>query len=136
MFQPSHQNVIIQSLENPGDPEHDRGDEETLGTYSLGGPGPLVPLVSTSVPLRGVRKTISFFGGLCLLFNNITGPGMVQLQLIFSEAGWVLATAFLLGTGLVTLASSVLLVEAMARVPGNSRFNWHPPLDGSTDESR
>jgi hypothetical protein len=33
-------------------------------------------------------KTIAMFGGFSLLANNITGPGMVQIPLLFQQAGF------------------------------------------------
>jgi len=43
-----------------------------------------VTLIEERMPVRGAEgfgvKTISFFGGLCLLVNNMTGPGTFSLQ--------------------------------------------------------
>lgn len=34
------------------------------------------------------NKQISFTGGIILLFNNVTGPGLSTIPIIFQQAGW------------------------------------------------
>jgi amino acid permease len=68
------------------------------------------------------KKTIGFVGGVSLLVNNITGPAMVTVPLLFQGAGWIVPTlCLLLMTVLSTLAAS-FICEAMAIVPHNSQF--------------
>jgi len=33
------------------------------------------------------HKTIGWFGSFCLTMNNITGPGMVSIPMVFQQAG-------------------------------------------------
>jgi hypothetical protein len=48
---------------------------------------PLVANVDDEVV--GGGKDISFFGGLTLLTNSITGPGIVTLPVLMQRAGWL-----------------------------------------------
>ena len=40
----------------------------------------------------GGGKTISMMAGICLLVNNITGPGVPSIANMFAESGWVFPT--------------------------------------------
>ena len=71
-------------------------------------------------------KNISYFAGVALLINNITGPGVPQLPNIFAEAGWLVPTIIIL----VVRAPSASAAEAPARVPASSPAAdpvMHPP---------
>jgi hypothetical protein len=71
-------------------------------------------------------KNISYFAGIALLINNITGPGVPQLPNIFAEAGWLVPTIIIL----VVRAPSASAAEAPARVPASSPAPdpvMHPP---------
>lgn len=86
------------------------------------------PLVQTPAAAEveeehvGGEKDIGGFGGFALLVNNITGPAMVTLPILYQQAGWFTPTALMIVMCLVSSLSSTLLVEAMALVPGNDRF--------------
>ena len=69
------------------------------------------------------KKTIGFFGGWCLLWNNITGPGMVTLVTIFQEAGWLPAILMLVLFGVASYFAGYFLIKAMSAVPGNENFD-------------
>ena len=60
--------------------------------------------------------------GICLLINNITGPGVPQLPNLFSEAGWLLPTIVFLAVWVMTALSTSMFCEAMRRIPGNANF--------------
>jgi amino acid permease len=67
-------------------------------------------------------KTISSFGSFALLFNNITGPGMVSLPLMYQASGWLLPSLWILIVFIISSFSSTLLCKAITRVPGNEHF--------------
>lgn len=67
-------------------------------------------------------KTIGFGAGVCLLINNITGPGVPQLPNLFAEAGWLLPTAMFIAVWIMTALSTAMFCEAMRRIPGNENF--------------
>jgi hypothetical protein len=48
---------------------------------------PLLQQVNEDEDVGG-GKDISFFGGLTLLTNSITGPGLVTLPVLMQRAGW------------------------------------------------
>lgn len=69
-------------------------------------------------------KTIGFFGGLCLLFNAMTGPGIPYTPLLFSVDGSGAFMSFLSFTffAIVSGFSVLLIIEAMQSIPGNKHF--------------
>lgn len=68
------------------------------------------------------RKDISFFGGVALLVNNITGPGLITIPLVYQQAGWLITTfVFLLVMALSSIAAT-MLCKAMSKVRGNENF--------------
>ena len=91
----------------------------------------------------GGGKTISMFAGICLLVNNITGPGVPQIANMFAESGWVFPTVTCLVICVMSSVSagmySIKLIypkhikqykqllpgmycEAMRMIPGNEHF--------------
>lgn len=68
------------------------------------------------------HKTIGFIGGLSLLMNNITGPAMVTIPLVYQAAGWFTPTLCLIVMTLLSSLASGFLCEAMACIPGNEHF--------------
>ncbi|KAF9197914.1 hypothetical protein BGZ49_001450 [Haplosporangium sp. Z 27] len=69
-----------------------------------------------------VVKDITFWGGLCLLICNTTGPGAVSLPLIAQSSGWVPTVIGFVVIGFLSYLSSVFIGEAMTDVPGNEQF--------------
>ena len=67
-------------------------------------------------------KTLGLFSSIVIVVNNIAGPGMLVLPRVYKEAGWVLPSLVLalicVGSGL----AAIFLVDTMARVPENGRF--------------
>ena len=62
-------------------------------------------------------------GSSCALnFNNITGPAMVVLPLLYQQAGWLLPSVALLTLWALSCVASAMLCEAMQRIPGNLAF--------------
>ena len=55
------------------------------------------------------KKEIGWCGGRAFLWNNITGPGMVSLIIIYHFAGYINATLLIVVFGLISgLAASFL----------------------------
>ncbi|KAF9153005.1 hypothetical protein BG015_004292 [Linnemannia schmuckeri] len=69
-----------------------------------------------------VAKDISFWGGLCLLICNTTGPGVVTLPLVAQSAGWIPTVIGFVLVGVLSYLSSMFVCEAMTEVPGNERY--------------
>ncbi|KAJ3105641.1 hypothetical protein HDU97_007848 [Phlyctochytrium planicorne] len=67
-------------------------------------------------------KTISMFGGITLLFNNMTGPAVPQTPNIFQQSGWIVVTIFLFTFSSISALCSLFIVEAMQAIPGNKHF--------------
>ncbi|KAI9021861.1 hypothetical protein DFJ74DRAFT_599647, partial [Hyaloraphidium curvatum] len=67
-------------------------------------------------------KTVGWLGSVSLLGNNMTGPGLVAVPLLFQQAGWVFPVLAIIVYGAVASFASLFIVEAMQSVPGNRRF--------------
>ncbi len=69
-------------------------------------------------------KTIGYFGGLCLLFNAMTGPGIPFTPHLFgvSGSGAFMAIASFAFFSLVSGFSVLLIIETMQAIPGNKHF--------------
>lgn len=74
-------------------------------------------------------KKISFFGGCCLLLNNITGPGLITLPLIYQQSGWLPATLGLVLVMVIAAFSSTMICNAMTLMPNNNRFQRRVEID-------
>eukprot|EP01059_Diplonema_ambulator_P033154 TRINITY_DN6806_c0_g1_i1.p1 TRINITY_DN6806_c0_g1~~TRINITY_DN6806_c0_g1_i1.p1 ORF type:complete len:571 (+),score=130.81 TRINITY_DN6806_c0_g1_i1:51-1715(+) len=70
----------------------------------------------------GGGKTIGFGAGVCLLINNITGPGVPSIANLFSESGWLYPSLMFILIWLLSSASTGMYAEAMRMVPGNEHF--------------
>jgi len=70
----------------------------------------------------GGGKDISFGGGLALLVNSITGPGLVTIPVVFQQAGWFTPVVTMIIIMIISSLSATLLCETMALIPGNERF--------------
>ena len=68
------------------------------------------------------KKTIGWFGSMCLLYGNITGPGMVQIPGLFQSAGWVVPTLLFFIFSWLAGVVSLYLAKAISLLPGNRRF--------------
>lgn len=67
-------------------------------------------------------KSIGFIGGLSLLINNITGPAMVTIPLVYQGAGYFTPTLCLVVMSVLSSLASAFMCEAMACIPGNEHF--------------
>lgn len=71
----------------------------------------------------GRAKTIGLFGSVVITMNNMLGPGMLGLSLVYQQCGWVFAVGFMLLFWVISTFCSTMLCEAMAIVPGNRKYN-------------
>lgn len=71
------------------------------------------------------HKNISFIGGLCLLFNQMTGPGIPFTASNFQSPGWFLTIFCYALFGIISGFSMLFLIESMQAIPGNSHFQGH-----------
>jgi len=67
-------------------------------------------------------RNIGFFGATAVIINNVTGPGMVTLPVLFAQAGWVLPTLAMVVMMVTSTFASTLMAKAMTLVDGNSRL--------------
>jgi len=87
------------------------------------------PSVDASIPAEkaaaviGGAKTIGLVGGVALLLNNITGSAMVLFPSLYQAAGWFLVTLALLAVCGLSYVCSIMIIEAMAAMPGNAKFD-------------
>lgn len=82
-----------------------------------------------------VVKDITFWGGLCLLICNTTGPGSVSLPHVAQSAGWIPTLLGFLLVGLLSYLSSLFICEAMTEYPGNDRFQANVSVHSKNDIS-
>lgn len=57
-----------------------------------------------------------------MLLNNVTGPGMVSLALMYQEAGWLIPTLLMFVVASFASLASTMLTESMTHLPGNDVF--------------
>ena len=68
------------------------------------------------------EKTIGTFTSIVYTMNNLCGPGMLGLSLVYQQSGWLLTTILILISAVVSGFAATMLCESMALIPGNSRF--------------
>eukprot|EP00300_Choanocystis_sp_HF-7_P013305 c18243_g1_i1.p1 GENE.c18243_g1_i1~~c18243_g1_i1.p1 ORF type:complete len:480 (-),score=120.12 c18243_g1_i1:121-1560(-) len=69
------------------------------------------------------KTTIGKFGSLCLLTNNVTGPGLVMLGGMYQTSGWVSSSLGILACFLISVLCSLFLCETLARIGERADFN-------------
>jgi len=112
------------------------GNEEGFDAQSGAG----ISIRSLSFTGQGVTvptvvKDITFWGGLCLLICNNTGPGAVNLPLVAQSAGWIPALIGFLLVGSLSFLSSVFICEAMTEVPDNDHFQNNVSVNSGSHDS-
>ena len=70
-------------------------------------------------------KSVSFFPGLCLLINALTGPSIPFTSNLFQTAGFIPVLFLFLLFAVLSTFSSLFLVEAIQAIPGNTHFMGH-----------
>ena len=68
-------------------------------------------------------KTLGVLDSFALLTNNMTGPGMMGLPLLFHEAGIIPTSLCIIYVGCCSALCGTMLAETISLVPGNSKFN-------------
>ena len=66
--------------------------------------------------------SIGYWGGVCLLANNITGPGMVLIPSVFAQSGWLFPTILFVLTGSLSAISVLYLAKSLTLIPGNENL--------------
>ena len=96
---------VLTPLETPPLPSH-----LSLSPDSL----PLHP----SLP----SKSLSFFFSFVFIINQIWGPGVLAIPIVFQQSGVVLTLATMVVFMVVSALSSTLLSQAIALIPGNCHY--------------
>ena len=68
-------------------------------------------------------KTIGFFGSLCLVCNNNTGPAMMGLPLLFRTCGIIPTVLCIILVWVLSSLSGSMLSETIQKLPGNRHFD-------------
>jgi amino acid permease len=76
------------------------------------------------LPKAGAQTghSIGYWGGVCLLANNITGPGMVLIPSVFAQSGWLFPTVLFVVTGSLSAISVLYLAKSLTLIPGNEKL--------------
>ena len=72
--------------------------------------------------LAPCHHNIGLLGSVCLIVNNVTGPGMQQIGCAYASAGWLPTTALLGACGALSALASLFLADAVASVDGNGGY--------------
>ena len=73
--------------------------------------------------LEAPEKSIGNLGSLCLIGNNIAGPGMMSLPHVFFHAGILPASLCCLWVFVGSSLCGTILSEAISSLPGNADFD-------------
>jgi len=68
------------------------------------------------------KKTIGPWGSIILIFNNLSGPGVVAFPLLFQQAGWLVPTITMLWIAITSYLASSMVCEAMRYYPKNKGY--------------
>ncbi|KAI8850730.1 hypothetical protein BC829DRAFT_148187 [Chytridium lagenaria] len=68
------------------------------------------------------QKTVTFFGGICLLINSMTGAPIPFTPQIFQTLGWIAPTVLFLFFAVVSAFAVLFIIESMQAIPGNRHF--------------
>jgi hypothetical protein len=69
------------------------------------------------------EKSIGPFESFALITNNIAGPGLMGLPLLYKQAGIIPVTASIILICICASFTGTLLSETIARIPRNSNFS-------------
>ncbi|CAG8498628.1 22948_t:CDS:2 [Dentiscutata erythropus] len=67
-------------------------------------------------------RTISTLGSISLLVSSMTGPGLVQIPLLFQYAGWFIPLLVFIIATLLSGAATLFLCESLSSQRGNDKF--------------
>jgi len=77
------------------------------------------------------NKTLGSFYSFVFIINQIYGPGVLAIPIVFQQGGWFLTTVVLTVFLLTSAFSSTLLCEALSLIPGNKHFELHIEYTGA-----
>ncbi|KAJ3228665.1 hypothetical protein HDU78_009616 [Chytriomyces hyalinus] len=75
-----------------------------------------------TIRLLAASKTVSYFGGVCLLFNAMTGSGIPFVANAFATLGLFPPFVLFLLFAAISAFSCLFTIEAMQSIPGNKHF--------------
>ncbi|KAJ1566905.1 hypothetical protein HK405_007972, partial [Cladochytrium tenue] len=67
-------------------------------------------------------KVVSFFAGVCVLINSMTGATLPLTAATFQQAGWIIPIALFFVFAAISSFSVLFIIEAMQAIPGNKHF--------------
>lgn len=70
-------------------------------------------------------KSLNTFYSIVFIINQIYGPGVLAIPIVFQQGGFVLTTVVLGAFLVLSCFSSTLLCEALSLIPGNKTFDKH-----------
>ena len=148
MYSPSQHYLLDEAVEEEEEEEEDglapplSAPPAVLGHKTISFFGALLPAPArlargvcgnTTCPLT-VPTLPAHTGGLALLTNNVTGPGVAALPLVFVSAGWFPALLLLAVLSLTSAAASLLLCDAIRARPGNADLGRRVELLSAVQE--
>eukprot|EP01133_Synstelium_polycarpum_P010702 gene10702-12447_t len=89
------------------------------------------PLIPADVAVKKERghslgeKAITQIGSFIFIVNQIYGPGVLSIPVVFQQAGWVMTLVSLTFFLFISAMASTLLCESLALIPGNRTFEKH-----------
>ncbi|KAJ3108665.1 hypothetical protein HDU97_000521 [Phlyctochytrium planicorne] len=78
--------------------------------------------LTSPIHFHPTTQNSGFQGGLSFLIGSITGPGVIQIPILYQQAGWFLPTIVFFAIAFLSGMSSLFLIEAMTYFPGNKHF--------------
>jgi amino acid permease len=69
-----------------------------------------------------LSKSVGFFAGFCLLFNQMTGPAVPFTPATFQSPGWLVTSLCYILFCVTSGFSMLFLIESMQAIPGNQHF--------------
>ncbi|EGG16957.1 hypothetical protein DFA_07938 [Cavenderia fasciculata] len=108
---------------------YDDHDPLIISDNSMGVPTePLIPQPISIKKERGHslgEKSITQLASFIFIVNQIYGPGVLSIPVVFQQAGWLMTLLSLTFFLLVSCLASTLLCESLALIPGNRTFEKH-----------
>eukprot|EP01132_Coremiostelium_polycephalum_P008595 gene8595-10577_t len=89
---------------------------------------PLIPPIVSVKKERGHtlgEKSISQWASFIFIVNQIYGPGVLSIPVVFQQSGWLMTMLSLTVFLFISCMASILLCEALALIPGNRQFDKH-----------
>jgi hypothetical protein len=65
---------------------------------------------------------IAFRLSICFIVNQIYGPGVLAIPLVYQQSGYVLTLIALTFFFIMSCLSSTMLIQVMSMIPGNDKF--------------